>query len=149
MTEATNEYAKLVKMYMSLAKRLAKLYSLDLTKSFDSDKISQELANIPVKIEEKIDKAKEMLDVLLGKILSPLLNPDLPDFDVNALIGIIKSFLNPVISTTMPLTAILGKIPILGDLIGLLNLLRKGSYKSNISLDELRKKFPKKPELPA
>lgn len=89
-----------------------------------------------------------MLDTLLGKILSPLLNPDLPDFDINALIGIIKSFLNPVISATMPLTAILGKIPILGDLIGLLGMLRGGSGSSTLTKEELLKRFPEKPEVP-
>ena len=85
--------------------------------------------------------------MLLGKIMAPALNPDMPEFDVNALIGIIKSFLNPVISSMMPLTAILGKIPILGDLIGLLGMLKGGSGGS-ISKEELEKMFPQKPEVP-
>jgi hypothetical protein len=35
---------------MELAKKLAKIYSIKLGLSYDADKISQELANVPVKI---------------------------------------------------------------------------------------------------
>ena len=86
--------------------------------------------------------------MLLGKIISPALNPDLPEFDIDALIGIIKSFLNPVISSTMPLTAIIGKIPVLGDLAGILGTLSGGSGSSTLTKEELKKKFPQKPEVP-
>ena len=99
-------------------------------------------------IEEKIDKVKTTLDTLLGKLTLPMYQPNLPEFDVNALIALIKSFLNPVISATMPLTAVLGKIPILGDIIGLLAVLQSGSgAATSLSKEDIMKLVPKKPEL--
>lgn len=48
----------------------------------------------------------------------------------------------------MPLTAILGKIPVLGDLIGFLGMMRSGSGSSTLTREELEKTFPEKPEVP-
>jgi len=51
------------------------------------DEQLQALSNIPLKMEEKIDQAKTLLDTLLGKIPMPALDPNTPDFDINAIIA--------------------------------------------------------------
>ena len=72
---------------MEVAKKLAKSMASLQIKQFDTDRISQELSNIPLKIEETIDQVKTLFDTLLGKINVPVFNPDLPEFDINALIA--------------------------------------------------------------
>lgn len=108
---------------MKLAKLKVKLKASTQLNNFSTDKINQELANIPLKIEEKIDEVKKIIETLLGKVVAPAFQPDLPDFDVDKLIELIKTFLNPVISTTNPLKAVVGNIPVLGDLVGIMGML--------------------------
>lgn len=55
MTIASDDFQKRVKMQMEMAKKLAKSMSLTQLTQFDTDKINQELSNIPLKIEETID----------------------------------------------------------------------------------------------
>ena len=49
-------------------------------KGFVADKASQELANIPLKIDEEITKMKDMFDGLLGKAVG--MYPDSPLFNL-------------------------------------------------------------------
>lgn len=131
---------------MALAKNLAKLKALTANSQFDADAINRELSNIPLKLEEVIDSVKQTLDMLLGKTLSPMMTPDLPEFNPEAIIAQIKIFLNPVISATSPLTAILGNIPIIGELMGLLQTLASGSGQPTLTKEEIMKLVPRKPE---
>lgn len=146
-TAADDAFAKNVKVQMELAEKLAKMKAALQIKQFDADKISQQLSDIPLKIEDKIDEVKLILDTLLGKLVAPMYNPDLPEFDVNALIAQIKALLNPVVSATAPLQAVVGNIPVLGDLAGILGMLSSGSGGGKISKEDLKKLVPKKPEL--
>jgi hypothetical protein len=57
---------------MKLAKQLAKANALAQLGQFDTDKINQQLADIPLKIDETIDSVKEKLDILLGKLVAPV-----------------------------------------------------------------------------
>ena len=123
LTEANDDYTKRVAAHMKLAKVKVKLKASTQLNNFSTDKINQELANVPLKIEEKIDEVKKIIDTLLGKVLAPVFQPDLPDFDVDKLIELIKTFLNPVISVTNPLKAVVGNIPVLGDLVGIMGML--------------------------
>ena len=145
LSEADDEYAKLVAVQMKLAKLKVKQLASTQQNSFSTDKINQELANVPLKIEEKVDEVKKTIDTLLGKVLAPVFQPDLPDFDVDKLIELIKTFLNPVISATNPLKAVVGKIPVLGELAGVMGMMQDRSGQQ-MSKEELKKVLPKKPE---
>jgi hypothetical protein len=105
------------------------------------------LSEIPLKIEEKIDSLKSILDGLLGKISGAIFQPESPDFDINALLGILKSFLDPVIATTKPLTAVVGNIPIIGDIMPLLSGSAGGGSMSKEDLKKFIAQY-KKPTLP-
>jgi hypothetical protein len=69
---ASDKFHQLVKVYMELAKKLAMANSLSQLGQFDTDKINQQLADIPLKIDETIDSVKEKLDILLGKLVAPV-----------------------------------------------------------------------------
>ena len=69
---ASDKFHQLVKVYMELAKKLAVSNSLSQLGQFDTDKINQQLADIPLKIDETIDSVKEKLDILLGKLVAPV-----------------------------------------------------------------------------
>jgi hypothetical protein len=81
----------------------------------------------------------------VGKVYQP----EFPEFDVNKLIGILKTFLDPVLATTKPLTAVVGNIPIIGDIIPLLTGASGGG--SSLTKEELKKFIEqyKKPEIPS
>lgn len=71
-----------------------------------------------MKIDDTIDSIQATLDFLLGRgIVSPLMNPASPEFDVGVIIAKIKALLDPVIAATSPLSAAVGKIPLVGDLM--------------------------------
>lgn len=70
-----------------LAKKIAKAALLQQKMQYKIDEQLQALSNIPLKMEEKIDQAKTLLDTLLGKIPMPALDPNTPDFDINAIIA--------------------------------------------------------------
>lgn len=106
------------------------------------------MANVPLKIDEVIDSLKETLDVLLGKSIAPVMNPTNIDFNPDLIISQIKALIQPVISATNPLTAVVGNIPILGDLIGLLSVFKSGSGQS-ADIEELKKQLPSPPTLDA
>jgi hypothetical protein len=80
---------------------------------------------------------KEILDTLLGKVVGKLYQPEFPEFDVNKLIEILKTFLDPVLISTKPLTAVVGNIPIIGDIIPLLTSASGGG--SSLTKEELKK----------
>lgn len=107
------------------------------------------MANIPLKVEEKIDEIKKTLESLLGKIIAPMYQPDMPEFNLDVVLALIKSFLNPVISATSPLTAVVGKIPVIGELAGIMATLQSGSgQETTLTKEEIKKLVPNKPDLP-
>jgi hypothetical protein len=85
----------------------------------------------------------------LGKFVGKVYQPEFPEFDVNKLIDILKTVLNPVIATTKPLTAVVGDIPVIGDLVSLLTSASGGG--SSMTKEELEKfiKQYKKPDIPS
>ena len=148
-TKADELFKKKVETFMKLANQLAKGMALQQLGQFDTDIVNQKLSEIPLMIEEKIDTLKNVLDALLGKLLGAMYQPELPDFDINALIGMLKSFLDPVLMATKPLTAVVGNIPIIGDIIPLLTSASGGG--SSLSKEDLKKFIEqfKKPEIPS
>lgn len=99
-------------------------------------------------VEEKIDMVKGLLDMLLGKLALPMFDPDLPDFDVNAIIALLKSFIVPVIAATKPLGPIIGNIPVLGDFAGILTMMmQSGSTNKKLTPEQLKKLKESVPKL--
>jgi hypothetical protein len=60
------------------------------------------------------------LDKFLGKTMPKETDPENIDFDPNKVMEPIKKALNPVISSISPVESVVGKVPVLGDLMGLL-----------------------------
>lgn len=94
-------------------------------RGFENDRISQEIANIPLKIDEKITELKDVFDKLLGKI--PGMDPGSPLFDIQQQIRLIEAAINPVIKATSPLASITGPFPVIGDLFKLLSVASSSS----------------------
>ena len=55
--------------------------------------------------------------MLMGKQISPILDPESHEFDPEAVVGGIRTALTPLISLTSPLIPLIGKVPVLGDLM--------------------------------
>ena len=147
---AEQKYSDEVEKLMTLAKLALKQQKLMEQASFDVDSINRNLAEIPLKIEDKIDEVKTILEMLMGKTIAPIVDPESHEFDPDALIGQIKAFLNPVLQLTSPLTALTGKIPVLGDLLQILTMLQQSSSggSNTLTKEELKKMFPVLPDIP-
>lgn len=126
-----------------------KQVTLDFDVTAQTEKINQKIAEIPIKIEDKIQEIKDMLDGLLGKYLSPIMNPDSPDFNLDAVLAKIEGLLTPLTSAIAPLEAVAGPVPILGDLAGILSLLSSSSGGGKLSKEDLKKLIPVRPALPS
>ena len=148
---AEQKYSEEVERLTTLARLALKQQSRIEQASFDVDSVNRNLAEVPMKIEDEMDEVKTMLETLMGKMIAPIVDPNSHEFDPNALIGQIKAFLNPLLQTTTPLTALTGKIPVLGDLLQILTLLQQSSSggSSTLTKEELQKMFPKLPDIPS
>jgi len=131
-----------------LKAKLAKAASVKLDLEFGAEHISQKIAEVPLKIEDKIQEVKDMLDKLLGKFLVKTMNPDMPEFDIDALIGKIMAVLTPLMSVISPLEAVGGKVPVLSDLIAILSMMSTQAADKKVPKDALKKLVPNFPELP-
>jgi len=129
--------------------KLAKAANLKLDLDFDAEHISQQIAEIPLKIEDKVQEIKDMLDKLLGKFLVNTMNPDMPEFDIDVIISKIMGVLQPVLTCISPLEAVGGKVPILGDLVAILSMMSSSASDKKFSKEDLKKLVPNFPELPA
>ena len=112
-------------------------------------KLQQALADIPAKIEEKIDEIKKQFEKLLGKIYSEITDPKSPKFDVNAIMAKIKKLLTPLLSTTAPIASVAGKIPIIGDILKMLiTMSAQAKPSSGLTEEDIKKAVPSLPEIP-
>ena len=135
---ANDKFAKLKDDYMRGVKKLIKLQNKNINIQFEIDKVNQQLAQVPLQIEDQIQKILDTFDMLLGKAFGKLENPNNPEFDVNVLEARIKQIVDPVIASFNPLTSLVGEIPILGILGAMMGQNQSGS----ISSEELRKLVP-------
>lgn len=135
---ANDKFAKLKDDYMKGVKKLIKLQNTNINIQHEVDKVNQQLAQVPLQIEDQIQKILDTFDMLLGKAFGKLENPNNPEFDVNMLEARIKQVVDPVIASFGPLKSLVGEIPILGILGALMGQNQSGS----ISSDELRKLVP-------
>ena len=60
-----------------------------------------------------------------------------------------QAVISPLLSITAPLEAVGGKIPILGDLAGVLAMMKSSSGGAKLTKEEIKKLLPKRPSLPA
>lgn len=135
VNEAMKKYSKAKKKVIDTVKKqitqtmgkMADLQKLVET-GFVADKASQQLAEIPLKIDEEITKMKDMFDGLLGKAMG--MYPDSPTFDLQQVMALLMAVVNPVISATDPLAVVAGKIPILGNISQLVALAGSSSAPS-------------------
>lgn len=125
-----------------LSKALAtKTFKLDLTLKWDNDKIMQELAQIPMKIEDKIQEIRDLLDTLLGKTVAPVFNPDKPEFDIDQIIAKMNAFVEPLMAALNPLESVGGSVPVLGDLAGIFSMMSSAGKPSKMTKEEIIKKI--------
>jgi hypothetical protein len=115
---------------------------------FNTEKISQKIAEVPITIEEKIEGIKDSLDKLLGRYLDPLMNPNSPEFDLELLIAKMKAIVDPLLASISPIESLAGKIPIIGEITSIMSILSASSGGGKLSKEELKKLIPKKPEIP-
>ena len=112
------------------------------------DKANQALADLPGQIEDKIKELRDTIDSILGKAMSGAMDPEAPDFDPNAVLGKIKAAVNPVMGAISPVESVVGKVPLIGDLIGNLTSLASNSAPTTLSKEEIKKLVPNKPDIP-
>ena len=62
--------------------------------------------------------------------------------------GPIKKALNPVLAGISPVEAVVGKVPVLGDLMGMLTTVSSESKPVSLSKEDIKKLVPKPPEIP-
>jgi hypothetical protein len=76
------------------------------------------------------------------------MNPNLAEFDTSVMIEKIQSFVKPLLACIGPLESVGGKVPILGDITGILATISAASGGEKISKEEIKKLLPQKPEIP-
>ena len=113
------------------------------------DNATQALADIPGKIEDTINDIKETFEKLLGRVKTPTTDPDSLDFDFNAAMGKVKQLLDPLISVVKPIEAVVGKVPIIGDLASAMTTMSsQAAPQSGLSKEDIKAMVPAKPEIP-
>ena len=112
------------------------------------DKANQELAKIPQKIEDNLDVLIKTLKILMGKNVDPRVDINSPDFDIDVAIGDFNKILNPLLGVVSPIESVVGKIPLIGDIMGLLTKLTYGGDTGGLSMEDIKKLVPSMPEIP-
>lgn len=113
------------------------------------DKANQALADLPGKIEETIDDFKKAIEDMLNASMPPAADPNSYDFDVDAVLGKLKGVLNPVTSAISPVEQVVGKVPVLGDLMSALTAVTSQSGPTtSLSKEDIKKMVPEPPEIP-
>lgn len=112
------------------------------------DAVNQKLAEIPPKIEDELDNFNKIIKGLMGKNISPKVDINSPDFDINVVIGDLNKLLNPLLGAISPLETVVGKVPVIGDLMGTLTKMTSGGDTGGLSMEDIKKLVPTLPEIP-
>ena len=147
---AEEKYQEQVDAIMAVAKLAVKQQKKMEQAAFDKDSINRNLAQIPFKLEDKLKEVKTTLELLMGKQISPAVDPDSHEFDPEAVVGSMKTAIAPLMSLTNPLVPLVGKVPVLGDLMKISQTLAAAGQgnASGLSKKELAEMFPKMPDIP-
>lgn len=124
-----------------------------------TDKANKELAKIPQKIEEALDDAIEAMEKALGwqpKVKKVTIikkngeKKEVPDFDPDEVLKDIKKIIDPVLDALSPVESVVGKIPVVGDIISVLTKLGTQEFpgESEISMKDIRELVPTPPDFP-
>lgn len=113
-----------------------------------TDKINQELAEAPQKIEDELDNFNKTLKTIMGKNVSPKVDINSPEFDINVAFADFNAILNPVLGVISPIESVVGKIPVLGNISGLISKMTSGGDTGGLTMDDIKKLVPTLPEIP-
>lgn len=113
-----------------------------------TDDANQQLAQLPQKIEEKLDNFEKTLKSLMNMDTSDKKNPSSPEFDLDVKLGDLKKILDPLIATISPIETVVGKVPVIGDLMSAIKDLTSDGDNGGLSKEEIKKLVPNKPEVP-
>lgn len=112
------------------------------------DKVNQELSEVPQKIEDELDNFNKILKTLMGKNVSPKVDINSPEFDINVALADFNAILNPLLGAVSPIESVVGKIPVLGDISGLISKMTSGGDTGGLTMDDIKKLVPNTPEIP-
>lgn len=75
---------------------------------------------------------------------------EVPDFDPDKILKDITKLVDPVIGALSPVESVVGKIPVIGDIIALLTKLatQESPGESSISMKDIRELVPNPPDFP-
>ena len=86
--------------------------------------------------------------MLMGKNVDPRVDINSPDFAIHVAIGDFNKILNPLLGVVSPIESVVGKIPLIGDIMGLLTKLTYGGDTGGLSMEDIKKLVPSMPEIP-
>lgn len=113
-----------------------------------TDKINQELSELPQKIEDKLDEFNKTLKTLMTKNISPKVDINSPEFDVNVALADLNKILNPLLCAISPVETIVGKVPVIGDLASAITKITSSGDTGGLSKEDIKKLVPNAPEIP-
>lgn len=132
---------EMLKKYHAKRKKISEQMQKALDIKDMSDKVNQAIAEIPLKVEDKMNQIKNILDMILGIALPPLEDPEDMNFDVNAIIGKAMAVINPVLNGIAPIESLVGKVPILGDLAGIFSMISAMNSTNSDAKDTFMERF--------
>lgn len=113
-----------------------------------TDKANQELAKLPQKIEDDLDEFNKTLKKLMGKNVSPKVDVNSSEFDMDAALGDLNNILKPLLGAISPIESVVGKVPVIGDLGGAITKITSAGDTGGLSKEEVKKLVPTPPDIP-
>lgn len=103
---------------------------------------------IPQMIEDDLDMFNNTLKWLMNYNVDPQVDVFSSEFDIDVALAEFKKLLDPLIGSISPIESIVGKVPLIGDILGLLLKLTANTDNGGLTKDEIKKLLPNKPEVP-
>ena len=75
----------------------------------------------------------------MGKNVSPKVDINSPEFDINVALADFNAILNPLLGAISPIESVVGKIPVLGDISGLISKMTSGGDTGGLTMDDIKK----------
>lgn len=113
-----------------------------------TDKANQELAKLPQKIEDDLDEFNKTLKKLMGKNVSPKVDVNSPEFDMDVALGDLNSIIKPLMGAISTIETVVGKVPVIGDLGGAISKITSAGDTGGLSKEEVKKLVPTPPDIP-
>lgn len=84
----------------------------------------------------------------MNKNIDPRVDVNSPEFDGDIAIGDFKKLLDPLIGAISPIESIVGKVPLIGDIMGAISKLIANNDNGGLTKTEIKLRVPNKPEIP-